>query len=83
SLYENPSSATAAVTKFLPDVKTDAVAQRFISDKLWYANGGLTGPGLENTLQAFSLPGDRASLVDDTALKAALQEIGPSSQTKY
>jgi ABC-type nitrate/sulfonate/bicarbonate transport system substrate-binding protein len=83
SLYEDPSIATDLVAHYFPDAAGDAVAQKFISDRLWYANGGLAGPGLEKTLEAFSYPGDRASLVDDSALQAALAEIGESDATEF
>ena len=83
SLYEDPSSATALVEQYFPETDGDAVAQRFIEDQLWYANGGLKGPGLEATLEAFDLPGSREDLVDDTGLRAALDEIGDSDQTEY
>jgi len=83
SLYEDPASAAALVEQYFPETDGDAVAQRFIEDQLWYANGGLEGPGLEATLEAFSLPGSRDDLVDDTGLQAALDEIGATDQTEY
>ena len=83
SLYEDPSTAAALVEQYFPETDSDAVAQRFIEDQLWYANGGLDGPGLEATLEAFALPGSRDDLVDDTGLRAALDEIGESDQTEY
>ena len=82
-LYQDPSGAGALQKKYFPSSKDDSIVKKLISDKLWYANGGLDGPGLENTLKGYSLPGDRASLVDDTALKAALKALGPSDATQY
>jgi ABC-type nitrate/sulfonate/bicarbonate transport system substrate-binding protein len=83
SLYANPAQVTELVTKHLPDAPSDEVAKRFVADKIWYANGGLTGPGLENTLEAFGLPGDRASIVNQTFLDKAIQELGKVDTTQY
>lgn len=73
----------ALVQKYLPDVETTDVAKRFISDKVWYANGGLAGPGLSATLSAFSLPGAPDDLQDTSVVTAALDEVGQSADTEF
>ena len=84
SLYADPSQVVALDTKYLPDINDPAVVgKRFLDNQLYYANGGLANPGLEATLKAFSLPGNRASLVDDGPMKNVLNAIGQSSATKY
>lgn len=83
SMYKDPASATALEKKYFPSAKDDSILQKLIADKLWYANGGLEGPGLTNTLKGFSLAGDKATLVADAPMKAALQTIGPSDLTPY
>jgi ABC-type nitrate/sulfonate/bicarbonate transport system substrate-binding protein len=83
SLYENPDSALEQVQKHLPGVETDDVIQQFIEQRIWYANGGLHGPGLENTITGLELPGDAASLADLQPLDDVLAEIGMSELTEF
>lgn len=83
ALYDDPTAATAIAKKYFPDAKDDKVVQQLIKDKLWYANGGLDGPGLVNTLKGFGLTGDKATLIDDGPAKAALETIGKSDLTQY
>jgi ABC-type nitrate/sulfonate/bicarbonate transport system substrate-binding protein len=82
-LYTDPTSASGYLTKFLPSVKSDAVAQQFIATKIWYANGGFGGTGLEGGIQAFGVQGDRSTLTDQGPMTAALKEIGNSDLTQY
>ena len=45
-LYDNPTKAMDHVKIHLPGVESDAVIQEFIKQRIWYANGGLAGPGV-------------------------------------
>lgn len=82
-LYTDPTSASGYLTKFLPSVKNDAVTQQFISTKIWYANGGFGGTGLEGGIKAFGVQGDRSTLTDQGPITAALKDLGNSDLTQY
>jgi ABC-type nitrate/sulfonate/bicarbonate transport system substrate-binding protein len=83
SIYQSPDSLDALVKQYLPSAADSSVAKQFVEQHIWYANGGLNGPGLQNTLKAFNLPGDPAKLQDTAPLQAAVAKIGPSSVTQY
>ena len=83
-LYGDDDTALGdLVKKYLPDVKNIDVLKSMVQSKLWYANGGLSGPGLQATLQGFSLTQTPDQLQDTTALDAALQAVGKSDLTQY
>jgi len=83
-LYGDDDAALAdLVKKYLPDAKSADVLKSMVKSKLWYANGGLSGPGLEATLKGFSLTQTPDQLQDTTALDAALQKISKSDLTQY
>lgn len=83
SIYDDPDSLEELVPKYIPDADDASVAKQFVEDQIWYANGGLDGPGLANTLEAFELPGDPDALQDKGPLAAVIAEIGKSSITEY
>jgi ABC-type nitrate/sulfonate/bicarbonate transport system substrate-binding protein len=78
ALYADPSQLPGLITKY--SLKS-AGADQYISKKLWNANGGLGGTGIEDSLKAFGLPGTRATIVDEGPMKDVLNAIGPSSAT--
>ena len=83
-LYGDDDTALGdLVKKYLPDVKNIDVLKSMVQSKLWYANGGLSGPGLQATLQGFSLTQTPDQLQDTTSLDAALQAVGKSDLTQY
>lgn len=83
-IYANPASLDALVKQHLPNATDATVAKQFVETKIWYANGGLSGPGLPNTLKAFSLPGSPDDLQDQGPLKDALAALGGNSPaTEY
>jgi ABC-type nitrate/sulfonate/bicarbonate transport system substrate-binding protein len=82
-LYDNPSQAMDHVKRHLPGVESDTVIQEFIKQRIWYANGGLTGPGIANTLKGLSLPGDAAAMVAPGVLEDVIKEIGKSNHTEF
>jgi ABC-type nitrate/sulfonate/bicarbonate transport system substrate-binding protein len=82
-IYQAPDTLDALVKQYLPSVTDSSVAQQFVQQHIWYANGGLNGPGLPNTLKAFDLTGDPAKLQDIGPLTSALAKIGPSTATQY
>ncbi len=82
-IYEDPASLDGLVKKYLPSVTDTSVAQQFVDDKIWYANGGLGSPGLQNTLQAFDLPGSPDDLQDTAPLDATIAVIGTSDATEF
>ena len=82
-LYEHPGQAMEQVELHLPDVETDSVIQEFIEQRIWYANGGLGGPGLENTLEALDLTGDADEMAAGEVLEDVLAEIGESDLTEH
>jgi ABC-type nitrate/sulfonate/bicarbonate transport system substrate-binding protein len=82
-LYDNPDQAMDHVERHLPDVESDTVILEFIEQRIWYANGGLRGPGLENTLEGLDLPGDPATMVAPDVLEDVLVEIGESDYTEF
>jgi hypothetical protein len=71
------------VKKYLPDAKGTDVLKSMVQSKLWYANGGLDGPGLEATLKGFDLTQTPDQLKDTTAVDAAVKDIGKSDLTQY
>ena len=83
SIYADPSTLDALVKQYLPSVTDATVAKQFVQQQIWYANGGLKGPGLANTLKAFSLPGTPDGLQDTGPLDAAIAAIGTSTITQY
>lgn len=84
ALYSADDATLASLEKkYFPNAKDDSVLKSLIQDKLWYANGGLGGDGLEKTLQLFSLPGSRATLVDDGPMTKALAALGNSTATDH
>jgi hypothetical protein len=83
-LYGDDDAALAdLVKKYLPDAKGTDVLKSMVKSKLWYANGGLSGPGLDATLKGFSLTATPDQLQDTSALDAALQKVGKSDLTQY
>lgn len=81
-VYQADDATLAGLeTKYFPDAKDDSILKSLRDAKLWQANGGLAGDGLTQTLSLFKLPGDRATLVDDGPLTAALAEVGSSTLT--
>ena len=82
-LYTEPGQIKDIVARLLPDAAGPEVAEAMAKSKLWYANGGLAGPGMADTLAAFKLPGTPEDLVDMAPMDAALAEIGQSDQTEY
>jgi ABC-type nitrate/sulfonate/bicarbonate transport system substrate-binding protein len=83
SIYEDPDSLDDLVPKYLPDAEDASVAKQFAEDQIWYANGGLGGPGLANTLEAFDLPGSPDDLQAPDPLGAVIDEISTSSLTEF
>lgn len=83
SIYDDPDSLDELVPKYLPDAKDASVAKQFVEDNIWYANGGLGGPGLTNTLEAFELPGAPEDLQDTAPLDDVIKEIGVSPATEH
>ncbi|MBB5790212.1 ABC transporter substrate-binding protein [Jiangella mangrovi] len=83
SIYDDPDSLDELVPQFLPDAPDASVAKQFAEDQIWYANGGLGGPGLENTLEAFDLPGSPDDLQAPDPLAAVIDEISTSSLTEF
>jgi ABC-type nitrate/sulfonate/bicarbonate transport system substrate-binding protein len=83
SIYQNPSSLDGLVKQYLQGVADANVAKQFVQQQIWYANGGLQGPGLANTLKAFSLPGSPDQLQDTAPLTAVIAKIGKSTATQY
>jgi ABC-type nitrate/sulfonate/bicarbonate transport system substrate-binding protein len=82
-IYASPDTLDSLVEKYLPDAPDASVAHQFVDQHIWYANGGLDGPGLANTLESFDLPGDPSGLQDTTPMDAVLKSIGTSSETDY
>jgi ABC-type nitrate/sulfonate/bicarbonate transport system substrate-binding protein len=82
-LYDNPTKAMDHVKAHLPSVESDLVIQEFIKQRIWYANGGLAGPGLANTLKGLSLPGDAAAMTAPGPLEDVIKEIGKSTHTEF
>jgi ABC-type nitrate/sulfonate/bicarbonate transport system substrate-binding protein len=82
-LYDHPEQAMDHVRKHLPEVESDAVIMEFIKQRIWYANGGLRGPGLQNTLEGLDLPGDPEQMVAPDVLEDVLKEIGESDHTEF
>jgi len=80
---DDDTALQALVTKYLPGVKNTDVLKSMVQSKVWYANGGLSGPGLDATLKGFSLTPAPDQLQDLTALDAALQNVGKSQLTQY
>jgi hypothetical protein len=80
---ETPDKLAGIVSKLLPDAKGPKVAQAMVDAKLWYANGGLAGPGMQDTLAGFELPGTPSDLTDLTAMTTALKSAGKSDATPY
>lgn len=83
AIYQDPSSLDALVKQYLPSAPDASVAKQFVQQQIWYANGGLKGPGLQNTLQAFKLPGSADALQDADPLNAVIAKVGTSSATQY
>jgi ABC-type nitrate/sulfonate/bicarbonate transport system substrate-binding protein len=83
TLYEDPAALEDAVSRLLPDAPGPEVAQAMAESKLWYANGGLEGPGMADTLEAFDLPGKPDDLVELGPLQGALDNLGKSDLTEY
>lgn len=83
SIYDDPGSLDDLVPQYLPDAEDASVAKQFAEDHIWYANGGLGGPGLENTLEAFDLPGSPDDLQAPDPLAAVIDEISESSLTEF
>lgn len=83
NIYQSSGTLDALVKQYLPSASDSSVAKQFVEQKIWYANGGLTGPGLANTLKAFDLPGDPSKLQDPAPLQAVMSKIGPSPATKF
>jgi ABC-type nitrate/sulfonate/bicarbonate transport system substrate-binding protein len=83
TIYQSPSGLDALVKQYLPAVTDASVAKQFVDQHIWYANGGLAGPGLANTLKAFDLPGSPEQLQDAGPLDKAVAETGKSSATQY
>jgi hypothetical protein len=77
------ATLTSLEKQYFPSAKDASVLKSLIKDKLWYANGGLGGDGLEKTLQLFSLPGSRATLIDDGPMTNALGALGNSTATDH
>lgn len=82
-VYADPSKVDALVKKYLPAAKDSSVAHQFITEHIWYASGGLGGPGLPNTLKAFDLPGSPDKLQDKGPLTSVLDRLGKSTATDY
>jgi ABC-type nitrate/sulfonate/bicarbonate transport system substrate-binding protein len=82
-LYAEPDRLASIVAKLLPDAKGPKVAQAMVDAKLWYANGGLDGPGMKDTLAGFELPGAPSDLTDPTPMTTALESAGKSDATQY
>jgi ABC-type nitrate/sulfonate/bicarbonate transport system substrate-binding protein len=82
-IYTDPSSLADLVKKYLPSAADSSVAEQFVQQHIWYANGGLSGPGLVNTLKAFDLPGAPDKLQDTGPLDEVLTKIGKSDATQY
>lgn len=83
-LYGDDDAALSdLVKKYLPDAKNTDVLKSMVQSKLWYANGGLEGPGLDATLKGFDLTQTPDQLQDKTAVEAALKDIGKSDLTQY
>lgn len=83
SIYDDPSQLEDLVAKYLPDATDATVAHQFVDDHIWYANGGLGGPGMANTLEAFDLPGAPEDLQDTGPLDDVIAAIGTSPATEY
>jgi ABC-type nitrate/sulfonate/bicarbonate transport system substrate-binding protein len=83
-LYGDDDAALSdLVKKYLPDTKNTDVLKSMVTSKLWYANGGLEGPGLDATLKGFDLTQTPDQLQDKTAVEAALKDIGKSDLTQF
>lgn len=83
AIYSDPSKLDALVKQYLPSVTDSSVAKQFVEQKIWYANGGISGPGLANTLKAFSLTGSAEQLQNAAPLAATIAAIGKSAVTQY
>jgi ABC-type nitrate/sulfonate/bicarbonate transport system substrate-binding protein len=82
SLYADPSQIPGLVSKYLKDAgDISDVADQFIQRKLWYANGGLAGDGLQKTLDAFQISTTRDKVVDDGPMNDVLKPPGSSTAT--
>lgn len=83
SVYGADDATLAALEKkYFPTAKDDTVLKALIKNKVWYANGGLSGEGLQKTLAAFKLPGDPTSMVDTSHVDHAIASIGRSNLTE-
>jgi ABC-type nitrate/sulfonate/bicarbonate transport system substrate-binding protein len=82
-IYESPDTLESLVKKYLPNAPSADVARQFVEQHIWYANGGLDGPGLQNTLKAFDLPGKPSDLEDTSGLEAVMKDLGTSDSTEF
>jgi ABC-type nitrate/sulfonate/bicarbonate transport system substrate-binding protein len=86
-IYQNPSVLPSLLKKYYgtsSSAPTLASAQQAVSEKIWYANGGLDSAGMSGlvaSMKVFKLPGSAGALVDKQPLDSALKQVGQSGLT--
>jgi ABC-type nitrate/sulfonate/bicarbonate transport system substrate-binding protein len=89
--YANPTTIPGLMAKYLPGSvdpsMASQVADYFVGHKLFCANGGISDDSVTQSVKTFGQGGylptntDPAKIVDDSAMKKVIAEIGPSTAT--